>query len=97
MNRVISLTPIEKPCQLMIVLAVLVMVRVLPEVAKVALPELTLPPVGLAALCVAATPKYAATESAISLGLRLSRCMSLALDMVTLPVPSFPQQTGNSF
>src|SRR5499427_494784 len=65
-NRVISLDPMEKLCQLMIVLAVLVIVRVLPEVAKPALPEATVPPVGLARLCVADTPKQAATDRAIS-------------------------------
>src|SRR2546425_12046949 len=38
-NRVISLTPIEKLCQLMMALALLVIVSVLPELAKLALPE----------------------------------------------------------
>src|SRR5712691_7707668 len=47
-KRVISLTPIEKLCQLMIAPAVLVIVSVLPELAKEAPPEVTVPPVGLA-------------------------------------------------
>ncbi len=93
----ISLTPIEKLCQLMIAPAVLVIVRVLPEAEKLALPELTVPPVGLAEVCVAERPKHAATDSAISLGLKPSPCFSLALNMATLPGYSFPQQTGNSF
>ena len=65
----ISLTPIEKLCQLMIAPAVLVIVRVLPDVAKLALPETTVPPVGLARACVAERLKHAATDSAISFGL----------------------------
>src|SRR5215831_3680520 len=86
-KRVTSLAPIEKLCQLMMVLAVLVTVRVLPELAKLALPAPTLPPIGLARLWVAETLKHAATESAISFGLRSSlRC--LALDMATLPLLS---------
>src|SRR6516225_6227603 len=64
-KRVTSLAPIEKLCQLMMVLAVLVIVRVLPELAKLALPAPTVPPVGLAKLCAADTPKQAATDSAI--------------------------------
>src|SRR5262249_26338288 len=68
-KRVISLTSMEKLCQLMIVLAVLVIVRVLPELENVALPAPTVPPVGLARVCVADTPKQAATDSAISFGL----------------------------
>src|SRR5262249_22269352 len=68
-NFVISLTPIEKLCQLMMALAELVTVRVLPEEAKLALPELTVPPVGLASACVPDRPKQAATDSAISFGL----------------------------
>jgi len=38
-NRVISLTPIEKLCQLMMALALLVIVSVLPELAMLALPS----------------------------------------------------------
>src|SRR5712692_6809357 len=49
-NWVISLTPTENPPQLMMVLALLVTVSVLPELAKLALPELTVPPVGFARL-----------------------------------------------
>jgi glyoxylate utilization-related uncharacterized protein len=64
--------PIEKLCQLMIVPAVLVIVSVLPEFENVALPELTVPPVGLAEACVVERLKQAATDSAISFGLRWS-------------------------
>src|SRR5882672_9595962 len=64
-KRVISLGPIEKLCQLMIALAELVIVSVLPEPPKLALPEATVPPVGLARLCVADTPKHAATDSVL--------------------------------
>src|SRR2546428_14046064 len=80
-NCVISLTPIEKLCQLMMALALLVIVRVLPELAKVALPELTVPPVGLARLCPLERPKQAATESGISLGLKSPRCRRLAREL----------------
>jgi len=66
----------------------LVIVRVLPEVAKVALPEETVPPVGLARLCVAETPKQAATDIAISFGLKPSRRSNLVLDMATPPLNS---------
>src|SRR5262249_44697829 len=70
-NRVISLTPIEKLCQLMIGLALLVTVRVLPEVAKLALPGTDgVPPVGLAATCVEENVKQAATDSATALRLK---------------------------
>src|SRR5258706_8967036 len=47
-KRVASPAPIEKPCQLMIELGVLVTVRVLPTVLNDALPETTAGPVGLA-------------------------------------------------
>src|SRR5207237_8337155 len=80
-NCVISLPPIEKPCQLMMAPALLVIVSVLPELAKVALPELTVPPVGLARLGPLERPKQAATESAISLGLSNTRRLRLALEL----------------
>src|ERR1700704_916701 len=96
-KRVISLTPIEKLCQLMMALALLVIVSVLPELAKLALPELTVPPVGLPRLCVEERLKQAATDTPISLALNPPRCRSLALDMATPSMTSFPQQTGNSF
>ena len=69
-NLVISLTPIEKLCQLMMALAVFVIVSVLPEAVIVAPPELTEPPVGLAKLWLAERLKQAATESAIAFGLK---------------------------
>src|SRR5258706_95646 len=93
-KRVISLTPIEKLCQLMMALALFVIVSVLPEVAKLALPELTVPPVGLARLCAEETPKQAATESASSLGLKPSLDWNVALDMVTPPGGFIPAANG---
>src|SRR6266446_9845642 len=98
-NRVISLTPIEKLCQLMMALALLVIVNVLPELAKLALPELTVPPVGLARLCPVERLKQAATDSAISLGLKSPRCLGLALelDMATPPIDFVPAANGDSF
>src|SRR5256885_13185672 len=76
--------------------ALLVIVSVFPELTMVALPEPTVPPAGLAKLCPLESPKQAATDSAISLGLKSPRCLRLALDfgMATLPSSSFPQQTG---
>src|SRR5216117_3265432 len=76
----------------MMALALLVIVRVLPELAKVALPEPTVPPVGLAKLCPLERLKQAATESAISLGLKSPRCLRLALelDMATPPIDFIP-------
>jgi hypothetical protein len=59
MKRVISLALIEKPCQLMIAFALLVMLSALPCVANVALPETTAGPVGFqrrAGRSVAAAP-----------------------------------------
>ena len=47
-KRVISLAPIEKPCQWMIAPGVLVMLSVLPWVEKLAVPAATPGPVGLA-------------------------------------------------
>jgi hypothetical protein len=81
----------------MIALAELVTVSVLPEVEKLALPELVTPPTGLAALYVLEKVKHAATDSAISLRLKRARPPSLALDMATLPGPASPQQTEESF
>src|SRR6266481_9593909 len=95
-KRVISLTPIEKLCQLMMALALFVTVSVLPELAKLALPELTEPPVGLARLCPVERLKQAATDSAISLGLKSPRCLGLALelDMATPPIDFIPAANG---
>src|SRR5262245_33913531 len=47
-KRVVSLAPMLKPCQLMIVPLELVTVSVLPELLKVALPDTTVGPLGLA-------------------------------------------------
>src|SRR6266404_2089771 len=96
-KRVISLTPIEKLCHLMLALALFVTVSVLPELEKLALPEPTEPPVGLARLWVEERLKQAATDSASSLGLKPPLGWNVALDMVTPRMTSFPQQTGNSF
>jgi len=63
-KRVISLTPIEKLCQLMMALALFVTVSVLPELAKLALPELIEPPVGLARLWVERLKQAATTARA---------------------------------
>src|SRR5258706_2608287 len=84
-KRVISFTPIEKLCQLMMALALFVTVNVLPELAKPALPELTEPPVGLARLWVEERPKQAATDSASSFGLKPFLGWNVALDMVIPP------------
>src|ERR1043166_9039357 len=72
----------------MTALALLVIVSVLPELAKVALPEPTVPPVGLARPCPLEKPKQAATDSATSLGVKSPRCLLLALelDMATPPI-----------
>src|SRR2546427_12387622 len=80
----------------MMALALWVIVSVLPELAKLALPELTVPPVGLARLCPVERPKQAATDSAISLGLKSPRCLSLALelDMATPPLDFIPAAKG---
>src|SRR5882762_1799964 len=91
-KRVISLTPIEKLCQLMMALALFVTVSVLPELAKPALPELTEPPVGLARLWVQERLKQAATDSASSLGLKPS--LGVALDMVIPPDDFIPAANG---
>src|SRR5882762_4495834 len=93
-NRVISLTPIEKLCQLMMALALLVIVRVLPELAMLALPELTEPPVGLARLWVEERPKQAATDSASSLGLKPFLGWNVALDIVIPPDDFIPAANG---
>src|SRR5882762_1243070 len=93
-KRVISLTPIEKLCQLMMALALFVIVSVLPEVAKLALPELTVPPVGLARLCAEEKLKQAATDSASSLGLKSPRCLGLAFDMAIPPIDFIPAANG---
>src|SRR5712671_5827756 len=93
-KRVISLTPIEKLCQLMMALALFVIVSVLPEVAKLALPELTVPPVGLARLCAEETPKQAATDSASSLGLKPFLGWNVALDIVIPPDDFIPAANG---
>src|SRR5260221_9043518 len=93
-NRVISLTPIEKLCQLMMALALFVTVSVLPELAKPAVPELTEPPAGLARLWVEERPKQAATDSASSLGLKPFLGWNVALDMVIPPDDFIPAANG---
>src|SRR6267378_1172295 len=67
-----------------------------PELVKLALPELTVPPVGLARVCPVERLKQAATDSAISLGLKSPRCLSLALelDMATPPIDFIPAANG---
>src|SRR5712664_726239 len=92
-KRVISLTPIEKLCQLMMALALFVTVSVLPELAKLALPELIEPPVGLARLWVERL-KQAATDSASSLGLKPPLGWNMALDMVIPPDDLIPAANG---
>ena len=87
-KRVISLTPMEKFCQLMMALAEFVIVSVLPELAKLALPETTVPPVGLARACAAERLKQAATDSAITLGLKPSLRACLSLDIVVSRIKS---------
>src|SRR6267143_858431 len=91
-KRVISLTPIEKLCQLM--LALFVTVSVLPELEKLALPEPTEPPVGLARLWVEERLKQAATDSASSLGLKPHVGWNVALDMVTPRMTFIPAANG---
>src|ERR1700704_1706901 len=93
-KRVISLTPIEKLCQLMMALALFVTVSMLPEVAKLALPEPTEPPVGLARLWVEERLKQAATDSASSLGLKPFLGWNVALDMVIPPDDFIPAANG---
>src|SRR5258706_4603767 len=93
-KRVISFTPIEKLCQLMMALALFVTVSVLPELAKPALPELTEPPVGLARLWVEERLKQAATDSASSLGMKPFLRWNVALDMVTPPDDFIPAANG---
>jgi hypothetical protein len=78
----------EKFCQLMMALAEFVIVSVLPELAKAALPETTVPPVGLARACVAERLKQAATDSAITLGLKPSLRACLSLDIVVSRIKS---------
>src|SRR5258706_206666 len=95
-KRVISFTPIEKLCQLMMALALFVTVSVLPELAKPALPELTEPPVGLARLWVEERLKQAATDSASSLGLKPFLSWNVALDMVIPPDDFIPAANGKS-
>src|SRR5882672_8786204 len=95
-KRVISLTPIEKLCQLMMALALFVTVSVLPEVAKLALPEPTEPPVGLARLWVEERLKQAATDSASSLGLKPFLGWNVALDMVIPPDDFIPAANGKA-
>ena len=48
MKRVVSLAPIEKPCQLMIAPGLLVMLSDLPTVEKLACPATTVGPTPLA-------------------------------------------------
>src|SRR3977135_4337015 len=91
-KRVISLTPIEKLCQLMMALALFVTVSVLLEPAKLALPELTEAPGGLGRVGWGERRKQAATDSASSLGLKPPLGWNMALDMVTPRMTSFPQQ-----
>jgi hypothetical protein len=74
-KRVISLTPMEKLCHWMMAFALLVIVSALPELEKVALPETTLPPVGLARVSGAESAKHAATETAMSFGLSPAPCI----------------------
>src|SRR5258706_265307 len=93
-KRVISLTPIEKLCQFMMALALFVTVSVLPELAKLALPELTEPPEGLARLWVEERLKHAATDSASSLGLKPFLGWNVALDMVIPPDDFIPAANG---
>ena len=61
MKRVVSLAPIEKPCQLMMAFGLLVTFSVLPLVAKLAVPLTTAGPTGLAK---AAEPKAEAISAA---------------------------------
>jgi hypothetical protein len=62
------LTPIEKLCQLMMALALLVIVSALPAEENEALPAATLGPVGLAIAAGGISAKQAATEAAIAVG-----------------------------
>src|SRR5882672_3677853 len=97
---VISLTPIEKLGHLMMVLPVVPIVSVLPTELKdvpAGFDEVAPTVFGLARLEVADRLKQAATDSAISLGLKSPRCWNLVLRMPIPPMTSFPQQTGNSF
>src|SRR5260221_12405423 len=87
-KRVISFTPIEKLCQLMMAFALFVTVSVLPELAKPALPELTGPPVGLARLWVEERLEQAATDSAGSFGLKLFLSWNVAL-VIVIPALCF--------
>ena len=50
-KRVVSPAPMEKPCQLIMVLGALVTVRVVPLVTNIALPFITVGPMGLAHAC----------------------------------------------
>ena len=74
MKRVSSLTPIENEPQLMIALWLLVMLRMLPAVAKLAVPLTTVGAEGLASARLAL--KQAATASAVTLG--RNRCWGRA-------------------
>jgi hypothetical protein len=62
-NLVVSLLPMEKLCQLMMALALLVTVRVLPLVAKLAVPLMTCGVRGLAPAALAPTRPASTTPA----------------------------------
>src|SRR5882672_4640513 len=88
-KRVMSWLGIEKLCQLMIVPGVLVTVRVLPCVAKLAWPRVTVGPVGFA--CANSAAKHDATASANNL--RSHAALDLRL-FAFIPSPETAQPPG---
>jgi hypothetical protein len=72
MNRVISLDPTEKPCQLMMAFGLLVILSALPAALKDAVPLITVGPTGFAC---AAPAKQDATASATNFVRKRGECM----------------------